>query len=167
MWEVDPRRRNLVLGSLLIAMFLSAMEGTIVATAMPTIIGDLGGFALFAWVFSLFLLAQVATIPIYGRLSDVIGRKRVFAIGVIIFLAGSFLCGASKSMVFLILARVIQGIGAGAVLPVASTIVGDIYSLQERAKVQGYISSAWALASVAGPTLGGLIVQTIGWAWIF
>ncbi|MHB1627811.1 MAG: MDR family MFS transporter [Bacilli bacterium] len=164
---MDSRRRNMVLGSLLVAMFLAAMEGTIVATAMPTIIGDLGGFALFAWVFSLFLLAQVATIPIYGRLSDVIGRKRVFAIGVIIFLVGSLLCGAAKSMDFLIIARVIQGVGAGAVLPVASTIVGDIYSLQERARVQGYISSAWALASVAGPTLGGLIVQTIGWSWIF
>ncbi len=157
----------MVLGSLLVAMFLSAMEGTIVATAMPTIIGDLGGFALFAWVFSLFLLAQVATIPVYGRLSDVIGRKRVFAIGVMIFLVGSLLCGASKSMGFLIISRVIQGVGAGAVLPVASTIVGDIYSLQERARVQGYISSAWALASVVGPTLGGLIVQTIGWSWIF
>ena len=164
---MDPRRRNMVLGSLLVAMFLAAMEGTIVATAMPTIIGDLGGFALFTWVFSLFLLAQVATIPIYGRLSDVIGRKRVFAIGVLIFLAGSLLCGASHTMVFLIIARVVQGVGAGAVLPVASTIVGDIYSLQERARVQGYISSAWALASVAGPTLGGLIVQTIGWSWIF
>ena len=151
----------------MVAMFLSAMEGTIVATAMPTIIGDLGGFSLFAWVFSLFLLAQVATIPIYGRLADVFGRKRVFTVGIIIFLVGSLLCGLSHSMIMLIVSRAVQGIGAGAVQPIATTIVGDIYSLQERARVQGYISSVWALASVVGPSLGGLIVQTIGWSWIF
>lgn len=164
---MDIRRRRFVLASLLVAMFLSAMEGTIVATAMPTIIGDLGGFALFAWVFSLFLLAQVASIPIYGRLSDVWGRKRVFSIGILIFLLGSLLCGFSHSMTMLIISRAVQGMGAGAVQPVASTIVGDIYPLRERARVQGYISSVWALASIVGPTLGGFIVQTIGWPWIF
>ncbi len=164
---LDARRRRFILASLMLAMFLSAMEGTIVATAMPTIIGDLGGFSLFAWVFSLFLLAQVATIPIYGRLADVYGRKRVFTVGIIIFLVGSLLCGLSHSMIMLIISRAVQGIGAGAVQPIATTIVGDIYSLEERARVQGYISSVWALASVIGPSLGGLIVDTVGWAWVF
>ena len=164
---LDVKRRRYILASLMVAMFLSAMEGTIVATAMPTIIGDLGGFSLFAWVFSLFLLTQVATIPIYGRLADVYGRKRVFTVGIIIFLFGSLLCGLSHTMVMLIASRAVQGIGAGAVQPIATTIVGDIYTLEERARIQGYISSVWALASVIGPSLGGLIVQTIGWSWVF
>ncbi len=164
---LDVKRRRFVLASLMVAMFLSAMEGTIVSTAMPTIIGDLGGFSLFAWVFSLFLLAQVVTIPIYGKLADVFGRKRVFTFGIVIFLIGSLLCGLSRSMIVLIVSRAVQGIGAGAVQSIATTIVGDIYTLEERARVQGYISSVWALASVVGPALGGLIVQTVGWSWVF
>ncbi|WDM03000.1 MFS transporter [Alicyclobacillus cycloheptanicus] len=148
-------------------MFLSAMEGTIVATAMPTIVGKLGGFSEFAWVFSVFLLAQAVSIPIYGRLADLYGRKPVFAVGTGIFVLGSLLCGLSHAMVMLILFRALQGLGAGAVQPIAMTIVGDLYPGAERAKVQGLLSSMWALASVVGPALGGLIVQTIGWAWIF
>lgn len=152
---------------LMLAMFLSAMEGTIVATAMPTIVGKLGGFSEFAWVFSIFLLTQAVSIPIYGRLADLFGRKPVFAVGTSVFIIGSLLCGFSHSMVMLIIFRAIQGLGAGAVQPIATTIVGDLYPGPERAKVQGLLSSMWALASVVGPALGGLIVQTIGWEWIF
>lgn len=159
--------RVTVTGFLLLAMFLSAMEGTIVATAMPTIVGKLGGFSEFAWVFSIFLLTQAVSIPIYGRLADMFGRKPVFAVGTALFIVGSLLCGLSHSMFMLILFRALQGLGAGAVQPIATTIVGDLYPGPERAKVQGLLSSMWALASVVGPSLGGLIVQTIGWEWIF
>ncbi len=159
--------RGVVTGFLMLAMFLSAMEGTIVATAMPTIVGKLGGFSQFAWVFSIFLLTQAVTIPIYGRLADLFGRKPVFAVGTAIFMLGSLLCGFSHSMTMLILFRAMQGLGAGAVQPIATTIVGDLYPGPERAKVQGLLSSMWALASVVGPALGGVIVQTIGWEWIF
>lgn len=159
--------RVTVTAFLMLAMFLSAMEGTIVATAMPTIVGELGGFSEFAWVFSIFLLTQAVSIPIYGRLADMFGRKPVFAFGTGLFIVGSLLCGLSHSILMLILFRAVQGLGAGAVQPIATTIVGDLYPGPERAKVQGLLSSMWALASVIGPSLGGLIVQTIGWMWVF
>jgi EmrB/QacA subfamily drug resistance transporter len=151
----------------MLAMFLTAMEISIVATATPSIVSKLGGFAELTWVFSAFLLAQAATIPIYGRLADLYGRRRVFAAGTGLFLVGSLLCGLSGSMTQLILFRVVQGLGAGAIQPVATTIIGDIFTLEERAKLQGWLSSMWALASLVGPLLGGFIVQYLHWAWIF
>jgi EmrB/QacA subfamily drug resistance transporter len=151
----------------MLAMFLTAMEISIVATATPSIVSKLGGFAELTWVFSAFLLAQAATIPIYGRLADLYGRRPVFAAGTTLFLIGSLLCGLSGSMTQLILFRVVQGLGAGAIQPVASTIIGDIYTLEERAKLQGWLSSMWALASLVGPLLGGFIVVYLHWAWIF
>lgn len=160
-------RRPLVLASLIIAMFMSAIEGTIVATAMPNIVGDLGGFSLYSWVFSSFLLMTAVTTLIYGRLSDLFGRKPIFVFGVAVFLIGSILCGFSTSMVMLVFSRFIQGIGAGAVQPVSQTIVGDMYTVEERAKIQGYLASVWGISAVAGPLVGGLIVQFSHWAWIF
>lgn len=159
--------RPLVLISLIIAMFMSAIEGTIVATAMPNIVGDLGGFSLYSWVFSSFLLMTAVTTMIYGKLSDLFGRKPIYVFGVIVFLIGSILCGFATSMTMLIIFRFIQGIGAGAVQPVATTIVGDIYSVEERAKIQGYLSSVWGISAIVGPLAGGLIVQYSDWAWIF
>ncbi|MDA8440869.1 MAG: MDR family MFS transporter [Peptococcaceae bacterium] len=159
--------RPLVLTAIILAMFMSAIEATIVATAMPSIVGELGGFALFSWVFSIFLLMQAVTIPIYGKLADLFGRKPVFVVGVIVFLFGSLLCGLAHSMSMLILFRLIQGLGAGSVQPIVTTIVGDIYSVQERAKVQGYLSSVWGISSVAGPAVGGVMVQYISWSWVF
>ncbi|MCO5384652.1 MAG: MFS transporter [Desulfosporosinus sp.] len=135
--------RSIVLASVLLAIFIAAIEGTIVATAIPSIVGDLGGFSLFSWVFSSFLLAQAVTIPIYGKLADLFGRKPVFTFGIIVFLIGSVLCGFAKTMNMLIIYRLLQGIGAGAVQPIATTIIGDIFSLSERARIQGYISSVW------------------------
>ncbi|MDI6715813.1 MAG: MDR family MFS transporter [Actinomycetota bacterium] len=159
--------RKLVTACLMAAMFLSAMEVNIVSTAMPTIVGKLGGFSHFTWVFSLFMLTQAASIPIYGKLADLYGRKPVFAVGIGFFILGSALCGLAHSMPQLIIYRGIQGLGAGAVMPIAMTIIGDLYPGAERARVQGLLSSVWAIAAIVGPALGGVIVQTIGWPWIF
>lgn len=159
--------RKWVTAFLMAGIFLAAMEATIVATAMPTIVGKLGGFSKFTWVFSIFLLTQAVTIPIYGKLADLYGRKPVFVIGAGLFIAGSALCGYSQSMTQLIVFRAIQGAGAGSVLPVAMTIVGDLFPGKERARVQGLLSAVWAIAAVVGPALGGIIVETIGWQWIF
>ncbi|HEY9722487.1 MAG TPA: MDR family MFS transporter [Oscillatoriaceae cyanobacterium] len=169
--ELPQRRREThrawVTGALLLAMFMAAIEGTIVATAMPRIVSDLGGFSLYSWVFSMYLLTQVATIPIYGKLADQFGRKPVFLVGVSIFLVGSFLCGHAHTMLELIAFRTLQGIGSGAVQPIATTVVGDLYTAEERHRVQGWISSVWAVSAIFGPALGGFIVEYAHWAWIF
>ena len=159
--------RGIILGATLLATFLTAMESTVVSTAMPTVIGELRGLDLYAWVFSVYLLTSTATVPLYGRLADMLGRKPVFLVGIGIFLLGSALSGASQSMPQLILFRAIQGLGAGAVQPIVFTIVGDLYSLEQRAKVQGFFSAIWGTSSVAGPAVGALITETIGWRWIF
>ncbi len=159
--------RRVVVGSVMLAMFLTAIEISIVATAAPAIVGKLGGFAELTWVFSGFLLAQAATIPIYGRLADLYGRRRVFAAGTGLFLVGSLLCGLATTMTQLILFRVVQGMGAGAVQPVASTIIGDIFTMEERARMQGWLSSVWAIASLVGPLVGGFVVERVHWAWVF
>ena len=159
--------RKVVLASIMLAMFMAAIEGTIVATAIPSIVADLGGFSLFSWVFSAFLLAQAVTIPIYGKLADLYGRRPVFAFGVVVFLFGSVLCGLAHSMNMLIFFRLIQGVGAGSVQPIATTIVGDIFDIKERARIQGYISSVWGISSIIGPALGAFFVQYVQWAWIF
>ncbi|MGH7110028.1 MAG: MFS transporter, partial [Stellaceae bacterium] len=134
-------RRRLVLAASLMATFMAAVESTIVATAMPTIVADLGGFRLFSWVFTAYLLTMAVSVPLYGRLADLYGRKRVFFAGTGIFLVGTTLCGFATTMMALVLFRALQGIGAGAITPITSTIVGDIYTPAERARVQGYISS--------------------------
>ena len=160
-------RRPLVLATLVLAMFMAAIEGTIVATAMPSIAASLGGFALYSWVFSAFLLMQAITTPVFGKLADLYGRKPVFIAGVLVFLLGSVLCGLAPSMIVLVAFRFVQGLGAGAVYPTVTTLAGDLYSLRERARVQGYLSSVWGVSAVVGPLVGGLIVQYAHWSWIF
>jgi EmrB/QacA subfamily drug resistance transporter len=159
--------RGPVLGALMTATGLVAIDATILATAVPTIVGELGGFASFPWLFSIYLLAQAVSVPVYAKLADTVGRKPIILVGVGLFLLGSILCGLAWSMPALIAFRVVQGLGAGAVQPMAITIAGDIYTLQERARVQGYLASVWAISSVVGPTLGGVFSQFISWRWIF
>ena len=159
--------RPLVLISVMLAMFVSAVEATIVTTAMPVIASDLGGFSRYSWIFSAYLLMSTVTILIYGKLADLFGRKPILFIGMTIFIIGSFLCGFASSMEQLILYRLLQGLGAGAVMPIASTIVGDIYSTKERAKVQGYLSSIWGISAILGPAIGGGIVYYFSWQYIF
>lgn len=151
----------------MLAMFMGAVEATIIATAMPAIAADLGGFSSYSWVFSSYLLMNAVTVLIYGKLSDLFGRKPVISFGIIVFLLGSILCGFAESMTFLIAARFIQGFGAGAVLPIATTIVGDIYTKEERAKIQGYLSSVWGISAICGPAIGGLIVEFVSWRLVF
>jgi EmrB/QacA subfamily drug resistance transporter len=155
-------RRRIVFAATILAVVMAAVEGTVVATAMPTIVADLGGLRLFSWVFAVYFLTQAVTIPIYGRLSDVYGRKRLFFVGTGLFLISSILCGFARSMVALIIFRALQGLGAGGIQPVATTIVGDLYSPAERARVQGYLSSAWGISAIVGPLLGAFLVR---WTW--
>src|SRR3984893_3787188 len=159
--------RPLVLAAVMAANFMIAMEATIVSTAMPQIVGQLGGLPLYSWVFAAFLLSQTATTVVFGKLADLAGRKRVMFIGIAAFLVGSILCGFAWSMPSLIVFRLVQGIGAGAVQPTAMTIVGDLYSPHERGKIQGWLASVWALSAILGPLAGGLIIQYFSWAWIF
>jgi len=165
--EIPTLRRPLVLASVMGAMFMIAIEATIVSTAMPQIAGQLGDLHLYSWVFSSFLLTQTATTVVFGKLADLYGRKPVLLVGIAVFLVGSVLCGMAWSMPSLIVFRLIQGAGAGAIQPVGLTIVGDLYSVQERGKIQGYLASVWGVSSVLGPLAGGLIIQHLSWAWIF
>lgn len=166
----SPRKqtkKHFVLASVMLAMFMGAIEATIVSTAMPAIVGDLGGFQYYSWVFSAYLLMNSVTVLIYGKLSDLFGRKPILFFGIIVFLLGSTLCGFAASMQLLILFRLIQGFGAGAVMPIATTIVGDIYTAEERAKIQGYLSSVWGISAITGPAVGGLLVQYVSWHYVF
>jgi EmrB/QacA subfamily drug resistance transporter len=164
---VPDARRTLVLAACLMGTFMAAVESTIVATAMPTIIADLHGFNVFSWVFTVYLLAQAVSIPVYGRLADLYGRRKMFFVGAGLFLVGSTLCGFSTNMVQLILFRLLQGFGAGGVQPVAMTILGDIYTPAERGRVQGVVSSVFGVSAVVGPSLGAFLVEHANWQLVF
>jgi EmrB/QacA subfamily drug resistance transporter len=159
--------RGAVLAALMLSMGLIAIDTTIIATAVPSVVADLGGFAQFPWLFSVYLLAQAVSVPIYSKLADQYGRKPIILVGIGLFLLGSVLCAAAWSMPALIAFRAVQGLGAGAVQPMVLTIVGDLYSLQERGRVQGFLASVWAVSSVVGPALGGLFAEYLTWRWIF
>jgi EmrB/QacA subfamily drug resistance transporter len=166
--EVGLRsERGPILLSVMLSVGLIAIDATILATAVPSIVNDLGGFAHFPWLFSIYLLAQAVSVPIFAKFTDLMGRKPIMLVGIGLFVLGSILCGLAWSMPALIAFRALQGLGAGAVQPTAMTIIGDIYSVAERARVQGYIASVWAMSSVVGPTLGGLFVDYLDWRWIF
>ncbi|HLL80383.1 MAG TPA: MDR family MFS transporter, partial [Ktedonobacteraceae bacterium] len=156
-----------VIIALMLGMSLASLDSTIVGTALPTIVGKLGGISLYSWVFSAYLLTSTTTVPVYGKLADLFGRKPMFLFGAGLFLLGSLASGAAQSMVQLILFRAIQGLGAGAVLPIVLTIIGDIFTLEERARVQGLFSGVWGLSSIVGPAVGGLIVDHFSWRWVF
>ena len=160
-------RRMYTVFALMLASFLTAVDVTIVDTAMPRIVGALGGFSMFTWVITAYMLASTATVPVYGKLADLFGRKKIFTVGAVIFVGGSALCGLAQTMEQLILFRAIQGLGAGAVLPTVQTILGDIFSPAERAKYQAWFSAVWGFSGISGPLLGGLIVDHASWRWLF
>lgn len=163
---MEMRKKSIII-ALMVAMFLGAVEGTVVTTATPSIVKDLHGFESISMVFSIYLLTTALSTPIYGKLSDLFGRANILSIGIIIFLFGSFLCGISQNMYMLIICRAIQGLGAGSIFTVTYTIVGDVFTLEERPKIQGWISTVWGVASMAGPFLGGFLIDTLSWHWIF
>src|SRR5436309_8330626 len=165
-----PQRRErlwLVLWSLLSSLFLSALDSTIVATALPTIVGDLGGLDHIAWVFTSYLLTSTASVPLFGKISDIYGRRQLFQVTIVIFLVGSILAGIAQTMNQLILFRGIQGIGGGGLLAMTFTILGDILSPRERPKYMGYFTGVFAAASVIGPLIGGFFVDNLSWRWVF
>ncbi|MFD5116682.1 MFS transporter [Streptomyces sp. NPDC058391] len=161
------RGRGPVVAALMLGMALAALDGTVVSTAVPQIVGDLGGFAVFSWLFSGYLLAVTVTLPVYGKLSDTLGRKPVLIAGIILFLVGSLLCATAWNMASLIAFRVVQGLGGGALQGTVQVIAADLYPLKERPKIQAKLSTVWATSSVAGPALGGLLAGYADWRWIF
>src|SRR5436190_15357814 len=165
--EMTHRQILLVFSGLMLGMFLAALDQTIVATALPTIVGDLGGLNHLSWVVTAYLLTSTASTPLYGKISDLYGRKKVFQAAIIIFLVGSALSGLSQNIGELIAFRAIQGLGAGGLLTLALTIIADIVSPRERGRYQGYFGATFALASVAGPLLGGFFVDNLSWRWVF
>ncbi|HET9439239.1 MAG TPA: MDR family MFS transporter [Longimicrobiales bacterium] len=161
------KERQLVTVALIAGMFLAALEATGVATAMPTAVAELGGVERYSWAFSAYLLTSTTTVPLFGKLADLHGRLKVYQISLVLFLLGSALCGLAANFEQLVIFRAIQGIGAGGVMPISVTLVGDIYTLEERGRMQGVFSAVWGVASLVGPILGGLVTDALSWRWIF
>jgi EmrB/QacA subfamily drug resistance transporter len=165
--RVSRNRVALVTVGVMLSLFMASMEATVVATAMPTIARQLGGLEIYSWVFSAYLVASTTTIPIYGKLSDVYGRRSIYAVAMALFLVGSVLCGRATSMAQLVAFRAIQGLGAGGLMPLAFIIVGDLFTLEQRARMQGLFSGVWGVSSIVGPLLGGFLVDQVAWPWVF
>ncbi|HEX7472101.1 MAG TPA: MFS transporter, partial [Candidatus Limnocylindrales bacterium] len=161
------RDQLLVTAGLMAAIAVAALDSTVVGTAMPTIIGQLGGLSEYAWVFTAYLVTSTTTVPIFARLADIQGRKPVFMFGLALFVVGSVLCGTATSMPALIAFRALQGLGAGALQPISFTIAGDIFTPHQRARMQGVFSGVWGVSAIVGPALGGVITTTVGWPWVF
>src|SRR5881394_1964903 len=164
---MSPGRRWAVTAGVMTGMFLAALEATVVGTAMPTVIASLGGLNHYSWVFSAYLVTSTVTVPVWGKLSDLYGRRLLYQVGIGVFLLGTLLSGLSGTMTQLIVFRAIQGLGAGALVPLGMTIIGDTFTLEERAKMQAYFSGVWGLSSVVGPIVGGFITDQISWRWAF
>lgn len=164
---ISAQARKLATSGLVIGVFLAALEASVVATAMPTVIKDLGGESLYALPFAVYLLFSTVSSPLWGRASDIVGRRKLYLAGIVLFLLGSALCGLSYDMPFLIIARAVQGLGAGALLPLTLTMIGEMYTLTERGRVQGFISGVWGISGLLGPMLGGWLTETLSWRWTF
>ncbi len=164
---MSRQRTVITTAGIMLSLFMASMEGTVIATAMPTIVSQLGGLAIYSWVFSIYMLTSTTTVPIYGKLSDIFGRRPVFAVAMGLFLIGSVLCGTAQNMGQLIAYRALQGLGAGGVMPLAFIIIGDIFSFEQRARMQGLFSGVWGVSSIIGPLLGGFLVDQISWHWVF
>ncbi|HWU39412.1 MAG TPA: MDR family MFS transporter [Candidatus Acidoferrum sp.] len=161
------RQKWLVVIAVDMAMALAALDNTIVGTAMPTVVASLGGLSLFSWVFSIYLLTSTAALPIFGRLSDLFGRRNMFVVAVWVFTGASALCGLATSMEFLIAARALQGIGAGGTFALSQAVFGEVFPAHERGRMQGYLAAVWGISALVGPLVGGLIVTYMGWRWTF
>ena len=164
---MSRNRIILVTAGIMLSLFLASMESTVVATAMPTIVGQLGGLEHYSWVFSAFMLASTTAVPLYGKLSDIYGRRNLYVSAMALFLIGSVWCGLANSMTSLIFARALQGIGAGGIMPLAFILIGEMFTLEQRAKMQGLFSGVWGVSSIVGPLLGGFLVDQLSWRWIF
>src|SRR5258706_2379033 len=164
---MSRNRIILVTIGIMLSLFLASMESTVVATAMPTIVGQLGGLDHFSWVFSAFMLTSTTTVPLYGKLSDLYGRRRLYGVAIALCLIGSVWCGLANSMDQLIFARALQGIGAGGIVPLAFILIGEMFSLEQRTKMQGLFSGVWGVSSIVGPLLGGFLVDQFSWRWVF
>lgn len=164
---MPPSRRLIATCGVLSGTFLGAIEATIVATAMPTVVGQLGGLSHYSWVFSAYLLTSTVTMPVWGKLADLYGRRPPYLAAVALFVLGSTLSGTSRSMTTLIVFRAVQGVGAGGLVPLGLTILGDLYTLKERARMQGLFSGVWGVASIVGPVVGGYITEQFSWRWVF
>ncbi len=165
--HVSNKQVAVITLGVMLSLFMASMEATVVATAMPTIVGQLGGLATYSWVFTAYLLASTTTVPIYGKLSDIYGRRSVYVVAMALFLIGSVLCGRATSMGQLVVFRAVQGLGAGGLLPLAFIIVGDLFTLEQRARMQGLFSGVWGVSSIIGPLLGGFLVDRVSWHWVF
>lgn len=165
--EGKQSKRTLLITGLIIAMFFSALDGTIVGTAMPKIVGDLGGLSMMTWLTTAYLLTSTTIVPIAGKLADLLGRRIVYVSGLIIFMAASALCGMANNMTELIIFRGLQGIGGGIMMPMAMIVIGDLFTGKQRAKFQGVFGAIYGLASVIGPQIGGWIVDSLNWKWVF
>lgn len=157
----------LITVGIMLSLFLASMESTVVSTAMPTIVSQLGGLESYSWIFSIYMLTSTTTVPLFGKLSDLYGRRPIYVAAMVLFLIGSLLCGLSTSMGQLIAARAIQGLGAGGLLPLAFIIIGDLFTLEQRARMQGLFSGVWGVSSIVGPLLGGFLVDQVSWHWVF
>ena len=164
---MSRNRIIMVTAGIMLSLFLASMESTVVATAMPTIVGQLGGLEHYSWVFSAYMLTSTTTVPLYGKLSDLYGRRKLYVIAMILFLAGCIASGQANTMTQLILARGFQGIGAGGIMPLAFILIGEMFSLEQRARMQGFFSGVWGVSSIVGPLLGGFLVDQLSWRWVF
>jgi EmrB/QacA subfamily drug resistance transporter len=164
---LSQNRLYIVTGGILLGSFLAALETTVVGTAMPTVVAALGGIGVYSWVVSAYLLTSTVTVPVWGRLSDLLGRRPLYLAALLIFIVGSALSGAAASITQLIIYRAIQGLGAGGIVPIGMTVIGDVYTLRQRAKVQGFFSLVWGAASILGPFAGGIITEKYSWRWVF
>lgn len=164
---MSRQRVIVVVAGIMLSLFMASMESTVISTAMPTIVSQLGGLEIYSWAFSIYMLVSTTTVPLYGKLSDLFGRRPVFGAAMLIFLFGSLLCGLAQSMEQLIVFRGLQGIGAGGVMPLTFIIIGDIFTFEQRARMQGLFSGVWGVSSIVGPLLGGFLVDQISWHWVF
>lgn len=168
MAELQPQlKRNWILAALMLTMFLAAMDIAVISTVIPQIVGDIGGFNKIPWVYSIYLLTQTTTIPVYGKMADLYGRKKILILGIVLFLIGSASAAFSWDIYSLIVFRGVQGLGGGSIMATAATIAGDIYSIRERAKIQGWLSSVWGISAILGPVIGGGLTEYLNWRWIF